>query len=119
MLSILLRRFELHLKRRKKCLLTIAVCLATSTATTAIAQPLIEEQQRLNFGILAIASNASVSRFNYPRTGRNINVGGQFALISSGSPGLYRFTGFPAFTPLDVSLNNTTLTPLGVDFSSR
>ncbi|MFT6308518.1 MAG: hypothetical protein ACJA0Z_003692 [Halioglobus sp.] len=94
--------------------LTILFWLATTTA--ALSQPLIEEQQRLNFGTLAIAANASVSRFTYPRTGSNINIEGQFALIAVGSPGLYRFTGFPAYTPLTISLNSTMLTALGGGF---
>lgn len=98
-----------HLKR--PCLLTILFWVATTTA--ALSQPLIEEQQRLNFGTLAIAANASVSRFTYPRTGININVEGQFKLINSGSPGRYRFTDFPAFTVLSVSLDNTTLSAGG------
>jgi hypothetical protein len=99
----------------KRCFIsTILLWLATTTA--AISQPLIEEQQRLNFGTLAIASNTSVSRFTFPRTGSNINIEGQFALIAVGSPGLYRFTGFPAYTSLSVSLNTTTLTALGGGF---
>jgi hypothetical protein len=99
---------------KRLCFLTILFWLATTTAVKS--QPLIEEQQRLNFGTLAIASNASVSRFTYPRTGSNINIEGQFALIASGSPGRYSFTGFPAYTVLSVSLNNTTLTALGGGF---
>lgn len=94
--------------------LTILYWLATTTV--AVAQPLIEEQQRLNFGTLAISANASVSRFTYPRTGSNISIEGQFALIAIGSPGLYRFTGFPAYTALSISLNTTTLTALGGGF---
>lgn len=91
--------------------LTLLIWLATTTA--AIAQPLIEQQQPLNFGVLAIKTNASVSRFTYPRSGSNIIIEGQFVLISRGSPGLYRFTGFPAYTTLSVSLGNTTLTATG------
>lgn len=91
--------------------LTILFWLATTNA--AVSQPLIEEQQRLNFGTLAIAANTSVSRFTYPRTGANINIEGQFVLISNGSPGRYSFSGFPAFTTLSVSLNTTTLTAGG------
>jgi hypothetical protein len=101
---------------RLKHLLFLTILCWLATTTTAVAQPLIEEQQPLNFGTLAIASNSPVSRFTYPRTGTNINIEGQFALIASGSPGLYRFTGFPAYTPLSVSLNNTTLTPSGGGF---
>ena len=81
-----------------------------ATTTAALSQPAIEEEQRLNFGTLAIASNVSVSRFNYSRTGVNSTIEGQFVLIESGSPGRYRFSGFPPNTTLDVSLNTTTLT---------
>ncbi len=83
------------------------LCLATTS--TVIAQPLIEEQQRLDFGTLAIAANTSVSRFTYFSNGVNINIEGQFVLIARGSPGRYRFTGFPANTPLSISVTNTTL----------
>lgn len=109
-------------KRLKRVGIWFAL-LCTAWTTTALAQPLIEEQQRLNFGTLAIASNASVSRLTYPRSGNGITIDGQFVLIARGTPGLYRFSGFPAYTPLGVSLNTTTLTagsngtvePLSVD----
>ena len=97
---------------KRPFLLTILYWMATTTA--ALSQPLIEEQQRLNFGTLAIAANATVSRFTYPRTGSNINIEGQFILIASGTPGRYRFTGFPAYTTLSVSLDTTTLTAVGI-----
>lgn len=83
------------------------------TTTVAISQPLIEEEQRLNFGVLAVSSNASTSRFTYPSTGSNLSIEGQFVLIASGAPGRYRFTGFPAYTTLSVSLGTTTLTAGG------
>jgi hypothetical protein len=91
----------------------LPVLLWLATITSAVSAPLIEEQQRLNFGRLAIADNTIISRFTYPRTGLNINIQGHFVLISSGSPGRYYFSGFPAYTTLNVSLNNTTLTANG------
>jgi hypothetical protein len=94
---------------------TILFWLATTTV--AVSAPLIEEQQRLNFGILAVADNTIVSRFTYPRTGLNINIQGRFVLISNGSPGRYQFSGFPANTTLTVSLTNTTLSPSGISES--
>ncbi|MDB3936398.1 DUF4402 domain-containing protein, partial [Granulosicoccus sp.] len=79
-------------------------------ANLVSAQPLVEELQRLNFGTLATSDNSSVSRFTFPRTGRNIAIEGNFALITRGSLGQYRFSGFPAFTSLDISLDTTSLT---------
>ena len=97
---------------RRFFLSTILLWMATTTA--ALSQPLIEEQQRLNFGTLAIAANATVSRFTYPRTGSNLSIEGQFVLIASGTPGRYSFTGFPAYTTLSVDLGTTTLTAGGI-----
>ena len=90
--------------------LRLAVFVWVATTTDAISQPLIEEQQRLDFGMLAVGENTTVSRFTYPQTGNNISIEGQFVLISRGTPGRYRFSGFPAFTTLSVSIVNTTLT---------
>lgn len=98
------------------------LCWLAST-NVAMSQPQIVEEQPLNFGTLAIAANASVSRFTYPYTGLNISIEGQFVLVASGTPGRYRLTGFPAYTQLSVSLDNTSLTaggsgmpePLSVD----
>jgi hypothetical protein len=91
----------------------LVVLLWVAATTAAVSAPLIEEQQRLNFGRLAIGDNTTISRFTYPRTGLNINILGHFVLISSGSPGRYHFSGFPAYTTLNVSLNNTSLTANG------
>ncbi len=95
----------------------LVILLSVVATTTAVSQPLIEEQQRLNFGTLAITANSSVSRFTYPRTGSNLNIEGQFVLISNGLPGRYRFSGFPANTTLSVSLNTTILTAVGPGIS--
>ncbi|MGQ7846779.1 DUF4402 domain-containing protein [Granulosicoccus sp. 3-233] len=88
----------------------LSLLAGMTCSSAAPAQPLIEELQPLNFGTLAIASNTSISRFSLPRTGTNMSVEGQFALIAGGTPGRYRFTGFPANTALDVSLNSAVLT---------
>ena len=96
---------------KRPFVLALLFCIAASTA--AVSAPLIEEQQPLNFGKLAIANNTTISRFTYPRTGFNINIQGSFVRISSGSPGRYRFSDFPAYTTLNVSLNTTTLTANG------
>lgn len=92
-----------------RLLFLLTILLWAASTTTAIAQPLIEEEQSLNFGTLAISANATVSRLTYPRTGSNISIEGQFVLIDRGSTGLYQFTGFPANTTLDVSLGTSTL----------
>jgi len=76
----------------------------------AYSQPLIEIQQELDFGTLAVAGNTLVSQLTYPQSGNNISINGQFVLIANGTPGRYRFTGFPAFTTLNISLADTTLT---------
>ena len=94
-----------------KCVLSsLSLIVSILWANIAAAQPLIEELQRLNFGTLAISDNSSVSRLTFPRTGRNIAIEGNFALIIAGSPGQYRFSGFPASTSLDISLDVTSLT---------
>ena len=90
-------------------LLAALVYLAITNAV--FAQPLIEEEEGLDFGTLAVSNNTSISRFTYPNTGRNISSEGQFVHIERGTVGEYRLTGFPAFTPLSVSLNNASLYP--------
>ncbi|MFK7858784.1 MAG: DUF4402 domain-containing protein [Granulosicoccus sp.] len=80
------------------------------STNSAFSQPLIEELQRLNFGTLAVPDNSSVSRFTYPHTDRNLIFEGQLVLISRGTPGRYRFTDFPAFTSLSVTVTTTSLT---------
>lgn len=97
----------------------LAALLFLLASTTSHAQILIEEQTRMDFGTLAVTANTTVSRFTYPRTGNNINIQGQFILISSGSPGRYRFSGFPANTTLTISLNNTSLAAVGVGISEQ
>lgn len=100
------------MSRRTHILISVIICWMATTGI-ALSQPLIEEEQRLNFGTLAVASNASISRFNYPYTGNNVSIEGEFVRIASGTPGRYRFTGFPANTALDITVNNTSLTPGG------
>jgi hypothetical protein len=101
-------------KARFERAFVLAVLIWITATTAAISAPLIEEQQRLNFGTLAIADNTIVSRFTYPRTGNNIILSGSFVLFSRGSPGRYRLSGFPANTTISVSLNNTSLTANGI-----
>ena len=105
-MKIFLRQ-SLHRSYKAASLLCLFAILHSKIA---FAQPLIEESQRLSFGTLVVSNNSSVSRFTVPKTGRNITVEGQFAQIAAGSPGRYRFTGFPAFTSLSISLDITTLT---------
>lgn len=97
----------MHLKHHVAILV---VLVFTLNSKTALSQPFIEELQQLSFGTLAVSSNASVSRFTLPQTGRNLRIEGQFAQIASVSPGRYKFTGFPAFTSLSVSVDIATLT---------
>lgn len=92
---------------KRPWLLTIIVWMAVQN--NAVAQPLIEELQPLNFGTLAIAANTSVSRFTYPRTGNGISIEGQFVLIARGTPGRYSLSGFPGYTALSISLSTATL----------
>jgi len=97
--------------------LFVTTFIWTLTSSPAYSQPLIEELQRLSFGTLAIPSNTSVSRFTFPSTSNNTVIEGQFVLITRGAPGNYRLSGFPAFTPLNVSLDPTTLTATGLGLS--
>lgn len=99
--------FWAYMKHRVVLLVTLVFTL---NAKTVLSQPIIEELQRLSFGTLAVSNNSSVSRFTLPQTGRNLRIEGQFAQISPVSPGRYKFTGFPAFTSLSVSLDVATLT---------
>lgn len=94
----------------KRLLSFFGVAYLILSANTAFSQPLIEELQRLNFGTLAVSNNTSISRFTYPHTDRSLRFEGQFVLIARGTPGRYRFSDFPAFTSLSVSLNVSSLT---------
>lgn len=99
----------LQLISTSRCLLLALACLLLTS--TASAQPAITEQRALNFGTLAVPNNTSISRLSYPSSGRNINNQGQFVIIDRGTSGQYSLTGFPPFTPITVTLNNTTLYP--------
>ena len=85
--------------------------------TEANAQPLVEEQQRLDFGTLAISANSSISRFSFSRNGSNVDIEGQFVLIARGTAGRYSFTGFPASTTLNVSIDTASLSAEGIGIS--
>ncbi len=87
------------------------------TITSSLAAPLITELQRFNFGTIALSSNATTSRFNYPKSGSNPSIEGQFVLIGSGTPGRFAFSDFPANTTLTVTLSNTSLSASGVGIS--
>ena len=102
---------------------SLVLLLWLETTTLVFSAPLIEEQQSLDFGTLAVVSNASISRYTYPASGNDATIEGQFVLISSGTPGSYLLTGFPASTQLTVTVDPATLTtgttgvsePLDVD----
>ena len=104
-------------KDHSKLALCLASYLLVLIPNSANSQPLIEELQRLNFGTLAVSANTSVSRFILPQTGNSSQIEGQFVLVSSGTPGTYRLSGFPAFTPLSASLNDSSLTAAEVGIS--
>ena len=101
-------------RRYLKQLFLPVILIWSSTTIEAVAQALIDEQQRLDFGTLAIPTNSTVSRLTYPRTDTNLSIEGQFVLIDKGSTGQYRFTGFPSNTTLDVSLSTATLNANGI-----
>ena len=109
------------LKLKESVHIKSALCLAcliwSSTPYIASSQPLIEELQRLNFGTLAVSANTSVSRFIFPQSGSGSQIEGQFFLVAAGTPGSYRLSGFPAFTPLSVTLDDSTLTVTEVGIS--
>lgn len=92
-----------------KNLFILAILSVTVIESRAYAQPLIEEERRLNFGLLAVSSNSAVSRFNVPRTGSNITIEGQFIMIDRGTTASFRFSGFPAFTDLSINIDNAVL----------
>lgn len=95
---------------RLKLTLYLVIFICSIAPDYSHSQPLIEELERLSFGTLAIPSNASVSRYTFPYTGNNALVEGRFVELNAGRPGRYRLSGFPAFTPLSVTLNTSTLT---------
>lgn len=100
----------IYFVKQKHSIAFLFFLFATLNSNTALSQPLIEELQQMSFGTLAVPSNSSVSRFTVPQTGRNLSIEGQFIFIATASPGRYRFSGFPAVTRLNVSLEITTLT---------
>lgn len=89
------------------------------TAANAVAQPLVEQQQGIDFGTLAVTANASVSRLEMSSNGVYVKVEGQFVLIASGSPGHFQFSGFPPYTTLDISVNNAVVTADGVGVTEQ
>ena len=97
--------------------LYLGVYILSLTPYSVHSQPLIEELQRLNFGILAVPANETVSQYTFPQTGNSVTVDGQFILIATGTTGIYSLSGFPAFTPLSISLNDSTLATSEVGIS--
>lgn len=99
--------------RGARFLRPLFLCGGLLFSPVLLSAPLIEEQQSLDFGTLAVTANASVSRFTYPYTDNNLNIEGQLVLVQRGRPGHYSFSGFPANTPLTVSVTSTTLSAGG------
>lgn len=77
-----------------------------------MAAPVIEELVPLDFGVLAITANDSVSTFTFPRTG-NVAIEGTVVLVEKGQLGRYFLSGFPPNTSIDVEADNTDLTAGG------
>lgn len=88
------------------------VLIGLTLAAASNAQE-IEELTPLNFGTLAITGNDSVSTLEFPRSGRNLRISGQLVLVASGEPGLFRLTGFPANTGIEIEIDNASMTAGG------
>lgn len=84
-----------------------------------LAQTQFEESVHLTFGTLALGSNDLSSTVTLPRSGRNLEVTGNFVVVDAGVPGLYRLSGFPPVTRIDVEVAEATLSAGGLGIPER
>lgn len=86
-------------------LLIAALCLPAFTARAA---PQIEALQGLDFGILAVTSNATPSTVKVSPRG-STSYGTGFIFIAAAQPGRYRLSGYPPFTDIGLSMSAAQL----------
>lgn len=87
------------------CLLLLAL---TSPQPSIALTPQITELQRLDFGVLAVTSNAVISSVVLAPQG-TAAYAPAFVFIGAASPGRYRLTGYPPFADITVSMGATDL----------
>jgi hypothetical protein len=86
-----------------------ALCLLVFCSAFPVhAAPQIEALQRLNFGIVAITSNAAPSSFVLSPSG-SAAYGTGFVFVGSATPGRYKLTGYPAFTNINLTMDSNPL----------
>lgn len=83
-------------------LLAAAWCGLASSPV--LAAPQITPLQRLDFGVLAVRSNAATSALTLSPQGLT-SYDSAFVAITAAVPGRYRLTGYPAFTDITVSMS--------------
>ncbi|MDI9244470.1 DUF4402 domain-containing protein [Marinobacter sp. CHS3-4] len=82
------------------------------------AAPAIEELAPLDFGTVAVPDNSLVSSLSLSRSER-IQIEGAFILISSGTAGRLRLTGFPANVGVEIDADLAELDIEGATISER
>jgi hypothetical protein len=81
-------------------------------SSPASAAPDIEELSFLSFGTLAVPDNSSVSTYTFSRSGRP-TIEGSVIVISPGSTGRLRLTGFPQNVGIEIDADLAALTAGG------
>ncbi len=75
------------------------------------------EIQPLDFGTIAITSNAAVSTITYPYSGAPPSINGNIVFLSRGHRGIYQLSAFPSYTPLIINVVGDSLTAGGLGSS--
>jgi len=90
----------------------VAVVLLLCESAVLMAAPLVTAEVALDFGVLAVKANNSVSTLRVASSGA-VTSTGDVIPIGGAVRGEYRLTGFPPGVLLDVELNDATLSAGG------
>jgi len=91
-----------------KIITWVILFTALGNANTTFGE--ITEEQALAFGEFGLGANDVVSTMLVPHSGLHPRATNKLYPISLGQRGIYRLTGYPASTPLMITINDFQLT---------
>lgn len=94
------RRVNISNNRRMNSPAWVLILLLISVG----AHGAVVEVQPLHFGVFALVNNASVSTLTIPYTNTNPVASSKLYPITHGQAGHYQLSGYPAFTPLTITI---------------
>lgn len=89
---------------------TVSACVVFFSLTVLDTMAAITEEQALSFGEFGLGPNDVVSTMWVPHNGQHPRATNKLYPIALGQRGQYRLTGYPAFTPLIITINDFQLT---------